>query len=176
MSDLKNCKSCEKEVSKKAKVCPHCGVKLKMGKMMKLIIGVGVIIVAGAVFGLTDEEKAAKMADTLNITANAQASNLAPSGNLASHFALNSKNTDIQRSSVPFRAKANTPASQQFGSDSGDVILSVKDLAKTIQEIQARGSTNMKTWISAKLKRWKIFLSSLMVVTAAIHGQRNSAI
>ena len=38
MSKLVNCKTCEKEVSKSAKKCPHCGAKLKMGFFMKLII------------------------------------------------------------------------------------------------------------------------------------------
>ena len=45
MSDLKKCPSCEKEVAKSAKVCPHCGKKLKMGMFLKLIIGIVVIVV-----------------------------------------------------------------------------------------------------------------------------------
>jgi uncharacterized protein YpmS len=35
---LKLCKECGKEVSKKAKKCPHCGVKLKSGFIAKLFM------------------------------------------------------------------------------------------------------------------------------------------
>ena len=50
MSDLKKCPSCKKEVAKSAKLCPHCGKKLKMGMLLKLIIGIVVIVVAVVAF------------------------------------------------------------------------------------------------------------------------------
>ena len=46
MAKMKNCKSCGKEVASSAKVCPHCGQKLKMGMMAKL--GILVVILIGA--------------------------------------------------------------------------------------------------------------------------------
>lgn len=45
MGNLINCKDCGKEVSKKAKICPHCGAKLKKKK-----IGLGVIVGIAALF------------------------------------------------------------------------------------------------------------------------------
>jgi hypothetical protein len=45
MAQLKACKTCTKEVAKSAKVCPHCGAKLKMGFFKKSILGlVGFIV------------------------------------------------------------------------------------------------------------------------------------
>jgi RNA polymerase subunit RPABC4/transcription elongation factor Spt4 len=49
MSKLKVCKVCHKEVAKSAKTCPNCGAKLKMGLFTKLIIGIGVLIIIGAI-------------------------------------------------------------------------------------------------------------------------------
>lgn len=37
---LTQCKECKKEVSTSAKVCPHCGSKLKMGFLKKAFIGI----------------------------------------------------------------------------------------------------------------------------------------
>jgi hypothetical protein len=34
------CKTCSKEVAKSAKVCPHCGAKLKMGFFKKAFLGI----------------------------------------------------------------------------------------------------------------------------------------
>jgi len=45
MSKLQACKTCSKEVAKTAKVCPHCGVKLKMGFLKKAILGLAGFII-----------------------------------------------------------------------------------------------------------------------------------
>jgi hypothetical protein len=97
MSKIKNCKSCGKEVAKSAKTCPNCGQKLKMGMMLKLLIGVGVLVVAGAIFGLSPEEEAAKLKDELAAIASAQPANIASSGQIAETFSLGSSSTDLQR-------------------------------------------------------------------------------
>lgn len=57
MSKLIGCKSCEKEISKEAKVCPHCGAKQKMALWKKLIIGLFVLAFIGAVFGPDDDNR-----------------------------------------------------------------------------------------------------------------------
>lgn len=49
MAKLKPCKSCGKEVSKSAKTCPNCGQKLKLGFMMKGLIGFAVLVVIGII-------------------------------------------------------------------------------------------------------------------------------
>jgi hypothetical protein len=49
MAKMKLCKACGKEVASSAKVCPGCGQKLKMGFGMKLLIGVGGLIVLGVI-------------------------------------------------------------------------------------------------------------------------------
>ena len=43
----KTCKSCKTEVESKAKVCPSCGAKMKMGLGKKLLIGVAILVVLG---------------------------------------------------------------------------------------------------------------------------------
>jgi len=46
---LINCPECKKEVSKTAKVCPHCGYKLKKKKGCLYYIGIAILIVIGLV-------------------------------------------------------------------------------------------------------------------------------
>ena len=42
---LKKCKECKKEVSTKAKNCPHCGAKKPTeNKFLSFIVGVGVVV------------------------------------------------------------------------------------------------------------------------------------
>tara|TARA_Y100000294_G_C8494453_1_gene312175 strand:+ start:136 stop:699 length:564 start_codon:yes stop_codon:yes gene_type:complete len=100
MSKMKKCKSCNKNVSKSAKICPHCGEKLKMGMFLKLVIGIIVIGVVAAIFSATDEEKADLLTKTLNEMESAPATNYSPSGKIAKHFGLMSDNTDIQRDNL----------------------------------------------------------------------------
>lgn len=52
-----NCKECGKEVSSKADKCPHCGIRLKSGCLMKLVyivIGIIVFIIIGRMLGIVD--------------------------------------------------------------------------------------------------------------------------
>jgi len=97
MAKLKNCPSCDKEVSTSAKVCPHCGKKLKMGLFLKLIIAIVVIGVAASILGPSAEEQASAFETKLNEITNAQPANLSPGGDLAELFSMMSKNTDLQR-------------------------------------------------------------------------------
>ncbi len=39
MANLKPCKTCSGEVAKSARVCPHCGVRLRMGIFKRLFLG-----------------------------------------------------------------------------------------------------------------------------------------
>jgi hypothetical protein len=84
------CKACGKDVAKSAKVCPHCGKKLKMGMMLKALLGIVAIIVVGALVSPSAE-------DELNELRNAQASGLSPRGELHDIFELNSDFTDLNR-------------------------------------------------------------------------------
>lgn len=55
---LKKCPECAKEVSSKAKICPHCGYKLKGKSGCLLMLGVGLgIIIFLAVLGSIVEPK-----------------------------------------------------------------------------------------------------------------------
>ena len=96
MSDLIKCKSCEKEVSKSAKICPHCGKKLKMGMFLKLIIGVVVIIVAVIALQPSDEDAAKSLSETLDSIESATPDKL-DTAKLAELWSYGSKNTDLQR-------------------------------------------------------------------------------
>ena len=57
MSKLTKCKSCEKDVAKSARQCPHCGQKLKGGMLKKIVLWALAIFIALAVLGaLVDPE------------------------------------------------------------------------------------------------------------------------
>lgn len=90
MSSLVACKSCGKEVAKGAKVCPHCGKKLKMGFFLKLIIGIVGLSVLGAILSPSDEDLLAELNS-------AQISDINPAGELGELFTFGSERTDIQR-------------------------------------------------------------------------------
>ena len=92
MSKLINCKSCEKEVASSAKVCPHCGKKLKMGKMMKLLILVVIIIIA-VVVGMPSDDDIAKEITTIQ---NSQPSNI-DSKEMREMFAITGDSTKLQK-------------------------------------------------------------------------------
>lgn len=93
MAKMKKCPSCDKEVAKSAKVCPHCGQKLKMGFLMKLGILIVVVIAAVTVFSMSDEE----IQDKVTEVQNTPPASLSSSGELASMFSMISDSTDIQR-------------------------------------------------------------------------------
>lgn len=91
-TNLVACKACGKDVAKGVKKCPHCGKKLKMGMLTKIILGVVVIVIANSILnpGKTLEER-------LQETRDAQASDLSPRGELGDMFSMMSDYTDIQR-------------------------------------------------------------------------------
>ena len=92
-SKLINCKACGSEVSGNAKICPHCGEKLKMGMFQKLwIVGVSILILS-SVLAPTEEE----FSKTLDEIASAQPSNLSANGELATIYRFGGDTTTIQR-------------------------------------------------------------------------------
>jgi len=93
MAKLTNCKSCKKEVAKSAKVCPHCGQKLKMGFFARLAILCAILVVIGVVLSPTPEDVQKKLAEVESATP----ANISSSGELASMFTFVSDSTDIQR-------------------------------------------------------------------------------
>jgi len=97
MSKTKDCPSCTKEVAKSAKICPHCGKKLKMGMFLKIIIGIIVLAILGAVFGPSKEEKAQQLTSQLDAIASAQSENISSTGEISEIFTLGGDHTDIQR-------------------------------------------------------------------------------
>jgi len=97
MNKVKQCPDCQKEISKSAKICPHCGKKLKMGLFLKMLIVVVAVTVLAIVFAPTEEEKEQQLLTVLETIDNAQPDALSPSGDLSELFSFNSKNTDIQR-------------------------------------------------------------------------------
>lgn len=52
MDKLTSCKICSKEVAQSASVCPHCGAKLKMNLIEKLVVYVIVSFVALFLYAL----------------------------------------------------------------------------------------------------------------------------
>jgi len=96
-NNLKQCSSCGNDVAKSAKICPHCGKSLKMGKFLKFIILIFIISVVGVVLSPSKEEKAKKRISTIENLKNAGVSDLSPDGELALIFNMGSKYTDLQR-------------------------------------------------------------------------------
>ena len=64
--NLKTCKVCEKEIAKNAKVCPHCGAKIKKAFYKKpwFIILAVIIVIAAISSGGKDENKGSDVNDT----------------------------------------------------------------------------------------------------------------
>ncbi|KPU84204.1 hypothetical protein JI58_05205 [Marinosulfonomonas sp. PRT-SC04] len=52
MASLKPCKTCKNEVATSARICPHCGQKLKSGFFVKAIKGVGTVFFLLVLVGL----------------------------------------------------------------------------------------------------------------------------
>ena len=92
MSKLINCKSCEKEVASSAKVCPHCGKKLKMGKMAKFGILIIIIIIAVVALSPSDDD----IAKELTIIQNTQAARI-DTANLAATYDWMGSSTALQK-------------------------------------------------------------------------------
>lgn len=61
-SKLKNCKVCGAEVAKSAKVCPHCGAKLKKGH--PVLIGILVFFAIIAIIGSSGDDDEPKKVET----------------------------------------------------------------------------------------------------------------
>lgn len=72
MSNMKLCKVCSKEVAKSAKICPHCGAKLKMGLIKKLGIGIGVIIVICIIASLGNSKNSSTQSTAQTTTTQTQ--------------------------------------------------------------------------------------------------------
>lgn len=91
--NLKQCKSCKKEVAKSAKKCPHCGETLKTSLFVKALT---VLIVFGVLSALLSPSTK----EQLEVLAQAEISTLSPSGELEEAFSLMSEHTDIQRENL----------------------------------------------------------------------------
>lgn len=94
---LKECPACGKEVAKSAKVCIHCGKKLKMGFFLKGVIGFFVFVIIVVVLSPSEEEKIQKRNSILTDLVQAKVAKISPTGKLAATFKLDSKYTDLQR-------------------------------------------------------------------------------
>lgn len=56
MAKLTNCKTCKKEVSSTAKICPHCGEKLGVGLLKKILTGFLLIFIILIIIGMFAEK------------------------------------------------------------------------------------------------------------------------
>jgi hypothetical protein len=65
-SYLRNCPSCGGDFAKTVNECPHCGKKLQSGLMLKLIIGLGCLALAGAFAIPTSSEQSEGRQHILN--------------------------------------------------------------------------------------------------------------
>ena len=56
MAKLKQCKACGAEISKSAKSCPKCGQKNAGGCLKTLLIGIGILVIIGALGSLLGDK------------------------------------------------------------------------------------------------------------------------
>lgn len=114
MGKLKACPACGKDVAKSAEMCPHCGKNLKSGLFVKLFFGIIVLAFLGDKFGPGEEGKARHEKDvvqqfssSLDSIANAQPTDISPSGELSQAFTLMSDYTNVQRDNMEEEIKGN---------------------------------------------------------------------
>lgn len=60
MSKMKLCKTCQKEIARSAKICPHCGAKNKRSKLKTFAIGAIIFIIFIAIVGALDSSDTSK--------------------------------------------------------------------------------------------------------------------
>ena len=62
---IKNCRTCGAEITKKDKICPECGVRLRLPWWKKVLIGLGIFIVLIVVIGSCNEDEDATEPDAV---------------------------------------------------------------------------------------------------------------
>jgi hypothetical protein len=104
-----SCKSCEQEVAKSAKKCPHCGETLKTSTGVK-VFTVFVMIIGFYIFFVpsSDETRQMNIREELAALAQSEPSSFSPDGELAETFNILSDNTDIQRDNLADRISGST--------------------------------------------------------------------
>ncbi len=105
MSNLKNCPSCNHEVSKSAKTCPNCGKKLKMGIFKKGLIAVILLIVIAVIMQPSTEEQMKEIDATIAQIKKAPQDAPISGADLVPLFSMISENTDIQRDNAEKKMK-----------------------------------------------------------------------
>lgn len=106
MSKMKLCKVCLKEVAKSAKVCPHCGARLKMGIIKKILITVVLVFAGLTIIGTLapDDSSNTNSTTTKKVsTSKAKATTKKSNSTSTTSSASNSTST----SSVPFSKQEN---------------------------------------------------------------------
>ena len=62
---IKNCRTCGAEITKKDKICPECGARLRLPWWKKVLIGLGIFIVLIVVIGSCNEDEDATEPDAV---------------------------------------------------------------------------------------------------------------
>ena len=62
---IKNCRTCGAEITKKDKICPECGTRLRQPWWKKVLIGLGIFIVLIVVIGSCNEDEDATEPDVV---------------------------------------------------------------------------------------------------------------
>ena len=62
---IKNCRTCGTEITKKDKICPECGARLRQPWWKKVLIGLGIFIVLIVVIGSCNEDEDATESDVV---------------------------------------------------------------------------------------------------------------
>ena len=60
---IKNCRTCGAEITKKDKICPECGTRLRQPWWKKVLIGLGIFIVLIVVIGSCNEDESTTKPD-----------------------------------------------------------------------------------------------------------------
>jgi len=119
---MKNCKECGKEISSKAKQCPHCGAKLKGGFIKKVFITFAILIILIIVFA-PSEGNDGSATSTGRRTSSPADGGKSAKGESAEADGLTRSQKNAVRSAKQYLSMAGFSRSgliQQLSSDAGD--------------------------------------------------------
>jgi hypothetical protein len=95
MNKMKLCKVCQEEIATSAKVCPHCGAKLKMGLLKKIGIGFGIFIGLCIIISLTSPKDSTTQTASNSSTSSNSSTTSKPTWNTTETDATKNGNIDV---------------------------------------------------------------------------------
>ena len=165
MAKMTTCKTCGQPIAKNAKVCPHCGAKMKKHTLLKIIAAVVVLGMIGSVFGGrkspdAGQNGAAAVEESETARAETQAAEESP---------LSDETAVSETESVPMEAEAETtqppaeeervsetasPETAEAGAESTEVSAESTEAAAASTEVPAEDQDASADGVTPELKKF----------------------